>query len=86
MDQAGIDLWLSPSAVGSAPRGLESTGDPAMNLPWTQAGLPALNLPSGLGVDGLPVGLQLTGKPNQDEAVLGWAGDMERLLRVGDSE
>ncbi len=35
-----IDLWISPAATGPAPRGLESTGDPVMNLPWTHAGLP----------------------------------------------
>ena len=29
-----IDLWISPSTVGPAPKGLESTGDPVMNLPW----------------------------------------------------
>ena len=32
-----IDLWICPSAIGPAPKGLESTGDPVMNLPWTQA-------------------------------------------------
>jgi Asp-tRNA(Asn)/Glu-tRNA(Gln) amidotransferase A subunit family amidase len=54
----GIDLWISPSAPGTAPEGIESTGDPVMNLPWTHAGLPSVSLPSGDNDEGLPFGLQ----------------------------
>ncbi|MGZ9166881.1 MAG: amidase, partial [Anaerolineales bacterium] len=38
-----LDAWIAPSTIGPAPKGLDSTGDPVMNLPWTQAGLPAIN-------------------------------------------
>lgn len=79
MDRAGIDLWICPSAVGPAPRGLGSTGDPAMNLPWTHAGLPVLSLPYG-EVDGLPLGLQLVGRFGRDEALLGQALQIEAAL------
>jgi Asp-tRNA(Asn)/Glu-tRNA(Gln) amidotransferase A subunit family amidase len=75
-----IDLWVCPSALGAAPKGLESTGDPVMNLPWTQAGLPAINLPAGKNKDGLPLGLQLVGNWYKDESMLYWAKDMENLL------
>jgi Asp-tRNA(Asn)/Glu-tRNA(Gln) amidotransferase A subunit family amidase len=75
-----IDLWISPSTVGAAPRGLESTGDPIMNLPWTQAGLPALNLPAGSDAQGLPLGLQVVGNWNNDESLLFWASDMAKAL------
>jgi len=78
--EGGIDLWISPSAVGPAPMGLESTGDPVMNLPWTQAGWPALNLPAGTDSDGLPLGLQLTARWRADEALLSWAADIEKTL------
>ncbi|MDW8328085.1 MAG: amidase, partial [Anaerolineales bacterium] len=61
MTRHGVDVWVAPASVGPAPEGLESTGDPIMNLPWTQAGLPALSLPSG-EINGLPVGLQLVGR------------------------
>jgi Asp-tRNA(Asn)/Glu-tRNA(Gln) amidotransferase A subunit family amidase len=81
MDEHGLDLWASPSAPGPAPRGLESTGDPVMNLPWTQAGLPALNLPAGLNDASLPLGLQLVGGYGQDELLLAWAGELEGVLR-----
>ncbi len=48
MAQAGIDLWVCPSAPGPAPKGISSTGSPLMNLPWTHAGMPAISLPAGL--------------------------------------
>jgi len=75
-----IDIWICPSTVGAAPRGLESTGDPVMNLPWTQSGLPAMNLPSGKNQDGLPMGLQVIGNWHKDESLLFWAKDLERVL------
>ncbi len=79
MDRAGIDVWLAPSAVGAAPHGLGATGDPAMNLPWTHAGMPVINLPFG-DVDGLPLGLSLVGRFGHDEALLGQAAIVESTL------
>jgi Asp-tRNA(Asn)/Glu-tRNA(Gln) amidotransferase A subunit family amidase len=75
-----LDVWVAPSAPGSAPRGLDSTGDPAMNLPWTQAGLPSINLPAGTNREGLPLGLQLIGRWSLDEALLAWAEELERVV------
>lgn len=77
--QHGIDILLSPSATGPAPVGIETTGDPVMNLPWTHAGLPVVSLPAGT-VDGLPVGLQLVAAHGRDEALLHWAGEMEKIF------
>ena len=76
-----IDLWISPSTVGPAPKGLDSTGDPVMNLPWTQAGLPTINLPAGKDQEGLPLGLQLVGNWYKDESLLFWAKDLEKALK-----
>lgn len=73
MEGTGIDAWVCPAARGPAPLGLQATGDPALNLPWTHAGLPALTLPVGLAASGLPLGLQLVGHFGADEALLGWA-------------
>jgi Asp-tRNA(Asn)/Glu-tRNA(Gln) amidotransferase A subunit family amidase len=64
----GIDLWLSPSSVTTAPHGLDSTGDPAMNLPWTYAGVPTLSIPFGL-YNELPFGIQFAGNYNKDESL-----------------
>ncbi|HEX6387534.1 MAG TPA: amidase, partial [Anaerolineae bacterium] len=56
MNRHRLDLWLSPAAPGPAPEGLDSTGDPVMNLPWTYSGLPTLTLPAGFNAAGLPLG------------------------------
>jgi Asp-tRNA(Asn)/Glu-tRNA(Gln) amidotransferase A subunit family amidase len=81
MDQYRFDLWISPAAVGAAPRGLESTGDPVMNLPWTQAFMPAVSLPAGRNPEGLPMGLQIAAVMGDDEDLLFWAVEMESILR-----
>lgn len=78
----GLDGWLSPPAVGPAPAGLESTGDPVMNLPWTHSGLPTVTLPAGKNEEGLPLGLQLTGHWYADEELLGFAAQLEAALAV----
>ena len=75
-----IDLWISPPTIGPAPKGLDSTGDPVMCLPWTQIGFPAINLPAGKNDQGLPMGLQVVGKWNMDEALLNWAEDIEKVV------
>ena len=76
-----IDVWICPATVGPAPKGLDSTGDPVMNLPWTQAGLPAINLPAGKNQAGLPLGSQIVGNWYKDESLLFWAKDLEKVLR-----
>jgi Asp-tRNA(Asn)/Glu-tRNA(Gln) amidotransferase A subunit family amidase len=70
LDRTAGCAFLSPSSVGPAPRGISSTGDPLMNLPWTHAGLPVVSLPSGVSASGLPLGLQLTGRFMEDETLM----------------
>ncbi len=81
MDKNNIDLWLCPPTVGPAPKGLDSTGDPVMCLPWTQIGFPAINIPTTKNEEGLPMGLQIVGKWNSDESLLAWAEDIEKVVR-----
>lgn len=80
MDEHGIDLWLSPAAPGPAPKGLDKTGDPVMNLPWTHAGLPAVTIPDGSSDNGLPLGLQVVGRFAADEYLLVAAQGLEATL------
>ena len=80
MKNAGVDVLISPSAPGSAPKGIHSTGDPIVNLPWTHSGLPALNLPAGLTNEGLPLGIQCVAPFGDDEMLLEWAGNIEKNL------
>lgn len=81
MNENNIDLWIAPSTIGPAPKGLDSTGDPIMNLPWTQIGFPAINIPTTKNEEGLPMGLQVVGKWNSDESLLAWAEGIEKVVR-----
>ncbi len=64
------DAIVTPSAPGTAPAGLEATGDPAFCSLWTLCGMPALNLPLMRGENGLPMGVQLVGKRDDDARLL----------------
>ena len=76
----GIVAWISPAATGPAPVGLDYIGDPIMGLPWTHANLPVVALPSAKSFQGLPLGIQLTGRPNRDEELLALAAVVEAEL------
>lgn len=80
MRESGVDLWVCPAAAGPAPEGIGSTGDPAMNLPWTHAGLPTVTLPAGLTPNGLPLGLQFVAPFMADERLLIWAKALAKIL------
>jgi Asp-tRNA(Asn)/Glu-tRNA(Gln) amidotransferase A subunit family amidase len=78
-EAAEIDVWISPAATGPAPAGLGYTGDPVMNVPWTQAGTPVVGVPAGRS-GGLPLGLQLAAAAGADEPLLAWARRVEQVL------
>jgi len=64
------DAIVTPAAPGTAPEGLEATGDPAFCTLWTLCGMPALNLPLMQGANGLPLGVQLVARRNDDARLL----------------
>lgn len=80
MRSSEIDLFVSPAAPGPAPEGLDSTGDPVMNVPWTFAGLPSMGIPAGSTTDGLPLGIQVTGRFDADEDLLAWGTTLSNAL------
>ncbi len=80
MNEANIDIFISPAATGPAPIGINSTGDPAMNLPWTNCGLPVITLPAGNNNKGLPLGLQLAANFGDDEKLLRWSKTIASLI------
>jgi amidase len=75
-----FDAILTLPAPGEAPEGLASTGDATFNSLWTQAGLPAVTIPSGRGPRGLPLGLQVVGRYRDDERALRVAAWCEAML------
>jgi len=64
------DAILTPAAFGTAPAGLESTGDPAFCALWTLCGMPALSVPLMQSANGLPLGVQLVGARHRDGQLL----------------
>jgi len=81
MAQARVDLWVCPATPGPAPEGLDSTGSPLMNLPWTYAGMPAITVPAGHAANGLPLGLQCVGATMTDEYLLECVAPLAEILK-----
>ena len=75
-----VDCLLVPSAAGPAPAGLDSTGDPSFNAPWSLLGLPAISLFAGLDADGLPLAVQLVAAPWHEARLLAAAAWCEHTL------
>jgi aspartyl-tRNA(Asn)/glutamyl-tRNA(Gln) amidotransferase subunit A len=65
-----VDLVLQPAAVVPAPKrgdamfATQSIGDPM--VVWDYLGWPVVCIPAGKGSDGLPVGIQLAGRPGSE--------------------
>jgi amidase len=67
------DVLIAPCVKGEAPRGLESTGDPAFQAFWTILYVPTVTLPTHRGPNGLPVGLQVIAPRYEDERLFACA-------------
>ena len=77
-----FDCLYTPSTSSSAPRTLSTTGNPWFQAPWSFSGLPAISLPSGLDKEGLPLGIQLIGKPFAEGKLLAVARWCEKALKI----
>jgi Asp-tRNA(Asn)/Glu-tRNA(Gln) amidotransferase A subunit family amidase len=64
------DAILAPAALGTAPKGQASTGNPLMQTVWTFGGLPALSMPLLNLSNGLPLGVQAVGALHNDGRLL----------------
>ena len=64
------DALVTPAALGTAPAGLNATGDPLMCTLWTFLGMPCISLPLLHGENGLPIGVQLVGRRGDDARLL----------------
>ena len=78
--QQRYDAILTPSALGTAPKGLGSTGDPVFCSIWTLLGMPAITLPLMQGQNGLPLGVQLVGRKGYDARLLRTARWLEKKV------
>ncbi len=87
MHTEGIDLWLTPSTLGTAPHGIGATGSPLMSLPWSFVGLPSLSIPYTKAENKLPQGLQFMAGFNEDERLLGIVQNLiaQKIIPLVDS-
>ncbi len=74
---ASVDVILAPTAPSAAFALGEKSADPlemylndVFSVPASLAGLPAMSVPAGLNSQGLPLGLQLIGRPFDEQGVL----------------
>jgi len=82
-----VDTILTPTAPSSAFKIGDKREDPiamylndVFTVPVNLAGLPAISLPGGLDEAGLPLGLQLIGKPFDEQTVLNAAYALEEKI------
>jgi len=75
-----VDVILTLSAPGAAPKGLGSTGDARYNRLWTLMGTPCVNIPAYIADGGLPVGVQVIARYGDDAKALAAACFVEEAL------
>ena len=80
-----VDCILTPTAPSAAFAIGEKSEDPiamylndVFTVPADLAGVPAISVPAGLSADGLPLGLQITGRAFDEETVLRVAEVLEQ--------
>jgi amidase len=83
------DVLLTPATATAPPRIGQLQGRGALwtlnavaamvpyNGVWNVTGQPAASVPAGLGADGLPRGVQLVGRPNDEATLLSLAAQLE---------
>ena len=82
-----VDAILTPSTPSSAFKIGEKTNDPVsmylndiFTVPVNLAGLPGISIPAGLDKKGFPLGLQIIGKPFDEQSILNIAYSMEEKI------
>ncbi len=82
-----VDAILTPSTPSSAFKVGEKTDDPVsmylndiFTVPVNLAGLPGISIPAGLDKNNYPLGLQLIGKPFDEQGILDIAYSMEEKI------
>jgi amidase len=87
----GVDVLLTPAIAHRPPRvgrldGIGTVRAVLRAMPmiayaalWNVAGNPAASVPCGPGPDGLPVGVQLVGRPDDEATLLSLSAQLERV-------
>lgn len=84
-----VDVIALPTLVAAVPTVNDASKDPSQGVAAESTafanyyGLPAITVPCGFDSDGLPVGLQIVGKPEDDRTVLKVAYQFEQAVKLG---
>jgi amidase len=90
---AEVDVVLTPATAAPAPRlgqgahrsgvrsVLSSTPWVAYTPPWNVTGQPAMSVPAGVDATGVPVGVQLVARPDDEATIVALAAEMERAAQ-----
>ncbi len=80
-----MDALLTPTAPSAAFAQGEKMDDPItmylndlFTVPANLAGVPAMSVPAGLDANGLPLGLQVIGRPFDEETAFAVAAALEQ--------
>jgi amidase len=88
---ADHDVLLTPALAQNPPQArawsergwlaniLSNTNYAPFAAPWNLAGWPAMAVPAGLAPSGLPLAVQLVGRPGTESQLLGLAAQLEEL-------
>jgi aspartyl-tRNA(Asn)/glutamyl-tRNA(Gln) amidotransferase subunit A len=83
-----VDAMLTPTAPSAAFAQGDNMDDPikmylndVFTVPLNLAGVPGMSVPAGLDANGLPLGLQVIGKPFDEETVFAVAAAIERAAK-----
>jgi len=88
---ADHDVLLTPTLATTPPRSIRwserglvanlwsSSAYAPFAAPWNLAGWPAMAVPAGVGPDGMPLSVQLVGRPGSEATLLALAGQLEQL-------
>ena len=82
----GVDVLVTPTMTQPAARmdvydPSSTIQGPSFTAPFNITGLPAMSVPAGFTADGLPVGMQVVGKPFDEPTVLRVGHTYERHAR-----
>jgi aspartyl-tRNA(Asn)/glutamyl-tRNA(Gln) amidotransferase subunit A len=80
---AGLDVVLSASQTSEAPNisevpAWDTFAAPSFTMPFNVTGYPAITICAGFGAGGLPVAIQLVGRPFEEPTVLRVADAFEK--------
>ena len=75
-----FDVILTASTVGEATEDLVGISDSCFNRIWTMMHGPCVTIPAYSGPNGMPVGIQVVGRPGDDANVIEIAGWITRHL------